>query len=102
MLNRKVTDGLAGLVEIIGPKEAEKRSGIFSFNIPRVDPHEIAMMMDEMENICVRSGAHCVHSWFNRHNLRGSVRASLYLYNTPEECERFIETAGNIIKLNKK
>jgi len=101
MLNRKVTDGLAGLVEIIGPKEAEKRSGIFSFNIPRVDPHEIAMMMDEMENICVRSGAHCVHSWFNAHNLKGSVRASFYLYNTAEECGKFIETVKKIVKLAK-
>jgi cysteine desulfurase/selenocysteine lyase len=101
MLNKIVTESLAGMTDIIGPKEAEKRSGIFSFNIRNADPHEIAMMLDEMENICVRSGAHCVHSWFNAHNLRGSVRASLYLYNTPEECGKFVETVKRISELVK-
>lgn len=100
-LNRKITEGLSDIVDIIGPKEAEKRSGIFSFNYKKVDPHEIAMMLDEMENICVRSGAHCVHSWFNVHNLKGSVRASLYLYNTIEECEKFIETLKKVIDVVK-
>jgi cysteine desulfurase/selenocysteine lyase len=102
MLNRILTEKLAGQVDVLGPGEAEKRSGIFSFNVPSVDPHEIAMMMDEMDNICVRSGAHCVHSWFNMHNMKGSVRASFYLYNTPEECEKFIETIGKIKMLARK
>lgn len=100
-LNRKITEGLSDIVDIIGPKEAEKRSGIFSFNYKKVDTHEIAMMLDEIENICVRSGAHCVHSWFNAHNLKGSVRASLYLYNTIEECEKFIETLKKVIDVVK-
>lgn len=101
MLNRMVTESLAGLVDMIGPKEADKRSGIFSFNYGKADPHEIAMMLDEMENICVRSGAHCVHSWFNMHNLKGSVRASFYLYNTAQECNKFVETIKRISDLVK-
>ncbi len=101
MLNKIVTEGLAGMVDVIGPKDAEKRGGIFSFNYRGVDPHEIAMMLDQMENICVRSGAHCVHSWFNAHNLRGSVRASFYLYNTPEECRQFVETLKMVMKIVK-
>ncbi|UCD07388.1 MAG: aminotransferase class V-fold PLP-dependent enzyme [Candidatus Aenigmatarchaeota archaeon] len=96
-LNKRITEGVGDVVDIIGPREAGKRSGIFSFNYKKVDPHEIAMMLDEMENICVRSGAHCVHSWFNTHNLKGSVRASIYLYNTLEECEKFIETLKKVI-----
>lgn len=102
-LNRRITEGIEGLgkVSLIGPGEAEKRGGIISFNVDGVSPHEIAVMMDEMENICVRSGAHCVHSWFNAHKLDGSVRASLYIYNTLEECERFVETLKRIIDLTK-
>ena len=100
-LNKIVTEGLAGLVDIIGPKDAEKRGGIFSFNAGSIDPHEIAMMLDQMENICVRSGAHCVHSWFNAHNMKGSVRASFYLYNTPEECRKFVETLKMALKIVK-
>lgn len=100
-LNKKTTEGLTGLVDIIGPSDAGKRSGIFSFNAGKADPHEIAMLLDQLENICVRSGAHCVHSWFNAHNLRGSVRASLYLYNTPEECDKLVETIKRALKLVK-
>ena len=35
----------------------------------------------------IRSGMHCVHSWCNANLVKGSVRVSLYLYNTQEECE---------------
>jgi cysteine desulfurase/selenocysteine lyase len=100
-LNKFVTEQLAGLVDVIGPKDAGKRSGIFSFNAGSTDPHEIAMMLDQMENVCVRSGAHCVHSWFNAHNLRGSVRASFYLYNTQEECQKFADTLKMALKIVK-
>jgi cysteine desulfurase/selenocysteine lyase len=101
-LNRRITDGVDfGRISLIGPKDPEKRGGIFSFNVGKTSPHEIAMMMDEMENICLRSGAHCVHSWFNSHNLEGSVRASLYLYNTTEECDRFVETLKRLTDLVK-
>ena len=41
----------------------------------------------------VRSGMHCVHSWFNDKGLeRGSLRASAYLYNTEDEVRLFAET----------
>lgn len=101
-LNRRLTEGVdLETISLIGPKEPERRGGIFSFNVGKTNPHEIAMMMDEMENICVRSGAHCVHSWFNSHNLNGSVRASLYLYNTIEECDKFLEALKRIIDLLK-
>lgn len=99
-LNRRITEGIEG-VSLIGPEDPEKRGGVFSFNVGKTSPHEIAMMMDEMENICLRSGAHCVHSWFNAHKLEGSVRASLYVYNTPEECDKFVETLKKIIDLVK-
>ena len=46
-------------------------------------------MLDQMAGIMVRSGQHCVHSWFNAHQIQGSVRASLYFYNTQEEAELF-------------
>jgi cysteine desulfurase/selenocysteine lyase len=46
-----------------------------------------------------RSGQHCVHSWFNANECEGSVRASLYLYNTREEVETFVEAVDTIAKL---
>lgn len=99
-LGRKIVEGMGQMerISIIGPKTP---SGTISFNLDGTDSHEVAMMMDEIENICVRSGAHCVHSWFNSRGLRGSVRASLYLYNTQEECGKFLETLKRIIDIVK-
>ncbi|MBN2043339.1 MAG: cysteine desulfurase [Candidatus Aenigmarchaeota archaeon] len=102
ILNSIITKGMEGMkFRIIGPQDPEKRGSVVSFVPEKISPHEVAMMADEMENICLRSGAHCVHSWFNEHNLEGTTRASLYFYNTKEEAEKLIETLGKINELIK-
>lgn len=98
-LNKRLTEALKGKVELIGPEDAEKRGGIFSFNIKGINPHEVAIMLDSSANIAVRSGAHCVHSWFNKHGLKGSVRVSLYAYNTMEDVEKLIQEIQKILSL---
>ena len=85
--------------ELIGPQDASLRSGIISFNLKGKNPHEVALMLDASASICVRSGQHCVHSWFNAHKLEGSVRISLYLYNTKEDCDKIFEEIKKINEL---
>ena len=99
-VNKIISEGLVSedKVELIGPKDYSLRSGIFNFNIRGMDPHNIAAIMDESKNIAIRSGAHCVHSWFNKHNMKGSARASLYLYNTEGEAETFVEEIRKLLK----
>lgn len=91
-LNSAITQGLRGLegLSIVGPEDASRRSGIFSFNLEGVDPHDIALALDEQANIAIRSGTHCVHSYFNARGMPGSARASCYFYNTREEAETFV------------
>jgi cysteine desulfurase/selenocysteine lyase len=100
-LNKKITESALALegIRLIGPEDPALRAGIFNFNIEGMDPHNVAIMSDEAHNVMLRSGAHCVHSWFNAHNMKGSVRASLYLYNTLEECDTFIESLKDVLKL---
>jgi cysteine desulfurase/selenocysteine lyase len=98
-LNKKITDTLADSVELLGPLDPKDRGCIFSFNIPGIEMHNVAIMLDEAANIMLRSGAHCCHSWFNAHKMLGSIRASLYLYNTEEECDVFIQELQKLIKL---
>ncbi len=100
-LNRTITEGIKGIegLSIIGPENPELRSGIVSFFVDGMDYHQIAMLLSSNANIMVRSGQHCVHSWFNAHGIKGSVRASLYLYNTKEECRTFIEELEKILRL---
>jgi cysteine desulfurase/selenocysteine lyase len=87
LFNEAITAQLQGLpgLKMIGPADPKLRGGIFSFYIEGIDSHRIALMLDQMANIQVRSGQHCVHSWFHARAITGSVRASAYFYNTLEE-----------------
>lgn len=95
VLNKKAEEELAE-VDLIS--KGQDRSGIFSFNIKGLTPHNIAIMLDASANIMIRSGAHCVHSWFNKHKMDGSARASFYLYNTEEEVETFAKEVRKLTK----
>ena len=94
-LNRIMSDGIKHLngIEIIGPKDPNMRSGICSILMNDLPAHDIALLLDEAAGVMVRSGHHCVNSWFNEHGHKnGSLRASAYLYNTEEEAKLFVDT----------
>lgn len=57
-------------------------------------------MLDEASDIMVRSGHHCCMPLMKYFGLEeGTVRASLYLYNTEEEVDKFLETVEEITKV---
>ncbi|MBI2542542.1 cysteine desulfurase [Candidatus Woesearchaeota archaeon] len=85
-------------IRILGPGDAGQRSGIFSFNIKGMNPHNVSKILENSRNILTRSGMHCVHSWFNSRKIGGSVRASMYFYNTEEEAEIFVGEVQKICK----
>lgn len=99
-LNRIMTDGIKDLpgVEIIGPADPKHRGGICSILLDDLPAHDIAILLDEAAGVMVRSGQHCVHSWFNaRGHTNGSLRASAYMYNTEEEANLFAETFSEAV-----
>ena len=99
-LNRIMTDGIKDLpgIEIIGPKDPKYRGGICSILLDELPAHDIAILLDEAAGVMVRSGQHCVHSWFNaRGHSNGSLRASAYMYNTEEEANLFAETFSEAV-----
>ncbi len=98
-LNELATSLLNGKVEIIGPLDAALRGGIFAFNIRGMKTHDVAKMLDASKGIAVRSGAFCVHSWFNARKMDGAVRASFYFYNTEEEVKIFAKEVEKICEL---
>ena len=83
---------LAGLstvpeVRLIGrPKE---RVGVFSMTIDGVHPHDAGTILD-LEGIAVRAGHHCVQPLMARFGVPATIRASLALYNTAEECDALV------------
>ena len=99
-LNSLATDILTGLkeVDVLKPRNAERRGGILSFNIKGRNPHDIAMILDHTDGMMIRSGSHCAHSWFDSRGIEGSARASFYIYNTKDEAKRFAEAVARLAK----
>lgn len=97
-LNRYATELLKDKARIFGSEYPEKRGGILPFQIEGLNSHDISMMLDELANIAIRSGRHCVHSWFNSRGETSTARASFYLYNTKEEIKLMSDTLDIIIE----
>ena len=79
--------------KLIGIEEDKNRTCIFSFINEKYHPHEIAKLLD-LEGIAVRSGFHCAEPlmrYLGLYEKGGTVRASLYIYNTKEEIDTFVE-----------
>lgn len=99
-LNRIMTQGVKDLsgVSIIGPEDPSQRGGICSLLMDDLPAHDVALLLDEAAGVMVRSGQHCVHSWFaDRGHPQGSLRASAYLYNTEDDVRRFVDTLTEIV-----
>ncbi|VVB72475.1 Cysteine desulfurase [uncultured archaeon] len=101
-LTRRLLAGLAEIkgVRIFGPETAEKRGGVVSFGVDGLLPHEVALMLDQTSSIMVRSGHHCCIPLMKHLGLKyGTVRASLYLYNTIEEVEKLLAALEQIARM---
>jgi len=77
-------------VQRLGPANPRDRSSIFAFSVEGIDPNDVAVFLDEGHDVMVRSGMHCVHSYYARRDLPGNVRASFYLYNDRSDADRLI------------
>ncbi len=93
-LNRLATDGLKELpmVSILEPLGSEHRGGLLPFNVRGMTSHDVAMIVDEVAKIAIRSGMHCMHPFFVTRGIEGCARASFYIYNTEAECKKFVDT----------
>ena len=72
---------------------------ILTFVVDGLEVHDIAMTLDELANVAVRSGMHCTHAWYRSHGLSGSVRASFYLYNTHDEVDALVTALHKVRRL---
>ncbi|MEM2282306.1 MAG: cysteine desulfurase [Candidatus Hadarchaeales archaeon] len=85
-------------VEVYGPADASKRRGIIPFNVRGVAPDDVARVLARA-NIMVRSGHHCALPLHKEVLKRpGTVRVSVYIYNTAEEIERLSQIVAEIVK----
>lgn len=82
-------------IEVYGPKNLSLRSSIISFNYKDIHPHDIATVLDQ-DGIAIRAGHHCAQPLHRILNIPASCRISLYLYNTIEEIDYFIDSLTRV------
>lgn len=74
-------------LRIFGPPPGPDRTGVLSFDVEGIHPHDIATILDRHDVYC-RSGHNCTMPLMTRLDIAATVRASVYLYNTREEVDR--------------
>jgi len=85
-------------VTIYGPRTLDDRVGVVSFNIDGIHPHDVAQIFDR-EGVCVRAGHHCNQLLMAKLDVPATTRASFYLYNTTEECDRLLGAISSAKKV---
>ena len=77
-------------LKIYGSQDLAKRSGVISFNLGDLHPHDLATALD-YEGVAVRAGHHCAQPLIQYLGVPATARASFYLYNTKEDCDKLVE-----------
>ena len=89
-LVRLASERLAALdgVTIFGPSP-ERRSGVVSFALADVHPHDLATILDE-RHVCIRAGNHCAQPLMRRLGVSATARASFYVYSEARDVDALV------------
>ena len=75
---------------VYGPENPSQHAGVIAFNIDGLHPHDVATALD-YEGVAVRAGHHCAQPLINHLGISSAARASFYIYNTKEDCDKLVE-----------
>ena len=75
-------------VRVYGPRAAE-RSGVISFTLEGVHPHDIATILDE-HGVCVRAGHHCCQPLMRRLGVTATARASIGVHSDRRDVDALV------------
>jgi len=78
-------------LELYGHQDTCDRTGVLSFNLRNVHPHDVAQVLDE-SGIAVRAGHHCTQILHERLGVAASVRMSFGIYNEVSEIDHLFST----------
>lgn len=76
--------------------EAAQKSGIISFTIDGIHPHDLATILGQQE-ICIRAGHHCTQPIMDFYDIPGTVRASFSVYNSVEDLDKLKQGLAQVI-----
>ena len=77
-------------VRIYGPRDLAQRSGVVSFTVEGIHPHDLSTVLDQ-DGVCIRAGHHCAQPLLRRLNVPATARASVYVYNDPADIDALVK-----------
>ena len=77
---------------------APDKEPVISFNVGKAHNYDVGMLLDRL-GVAVRTGHHCAQPLMERLGVPGTVRAGFAVYNTLEECDRFIDALNRVIPM---
>jgi len=77
-------------ITTLGPPVGVERAALAAFVAEGVHPSDLAALLDA-EGVAVRAGHHCCQPLHEELGYSHSARASLYIYNTKQDVDVFIE-----------
>ncbi|WP_394806968.1 aminotransferase class V-fold PLP-dependent enzyme [Acidaminococcus timonensis] len=99
-LTKRCLEGMLKLphIHILGSTDETEKTGVISFTIDGVHPHDAATILDSY-GIAIRSGHHCAQPLGAHLHVEASNRASFYIYNTLEEVNYFLSKLPEVRKV---
>lgn len=88
-------------LELYLTSNLENHSGVISFNIKGVHPHDVSSILDS-QKVCVRSGNHCAQPLMRYLGIDSTCRASFYFYNTKEDVDKLVEALKKAYSMFEK
>ena len=85
----RATEALAAVPDVRLIGTARNKGSIVSFVMDGVHPHDIGTIVDR-EGIAIRTGHHCAQPVMERFGVPATARASLAMYNTPDEIDALV------------
>lgn len=80
---------------IYGTQDVTQKSGVISFNVQDVHPHDVASILDA-EGVAIRAGHHCAHPLMQFLKVNATCRASFYFYNTKEDIDQLVAALSKV------
>ncbi len=87
-------------IEFFGPTDVNQASGILSFNIPTVHPHDVGSILND-SGIAIRAGHHCAQPLMQRLGVPATARMSFYFYNDESDIDKAFEGLKKVYEIFK-
>ncbi len=88
-------------IKLLGPEDLEARTGLISFTLADIHPHDLAEFLDKKYGVAIRAGHHCAMPIHTKFGLTATARCSFYIYNTLDEIDVFVAGLRDALKVFK-